>query len=549
MRNARVSFAILALLLATTMLFSCETVDTEDVDDPVEANDPPEAPHTPYPENHVVGQSIRPIFYWQCEDPELDELTFTIYLTRAYDYYDHDPIVTSDRSYAMDLDLEKQRRYDWHVEADDGNNDPVSSETWTFYTGETTNNPPFPPFNPDPPDYATDVQAEDVTLSWEGYDPDGDPLVYDVWLEVHYGAGEFIVENHPDAFYNIGRLGTGVDFRWYVIVKDDQGGTASNHDNEWRFETEEANDPPEMPYDPTPADNETDVAIDELLVWHCSDPNGDPLTYDVWFGPPLIPMLVSAGQSETTYLPTAMIKDHEYEWWIVAHDDEGAETQGPFWSFTTANEIYVELEILRTINSNYGLIIRDDMIKARFDATYAPDIGIYPLQPSEVWCDIYTLYWLDFEQIYFYRDPENDPFIELGHHYGLRAEPGGGVDNVVHVIMPMPDCEAYFTSPEDNTSVSLIDGFEVQWESSCPGTGTVDLYVRNDMGEDIGIHRTTENDGAYTFGPEELSPALGSMQIFVDIVAENSENIELIGCSSRSVWRARISCTRMLYAM
>ncbi|MCK4549302.1 MAG: hypothetical protein KAU49_04005, partial [Candidatus Krumholzibacteria bacterium] len=374
-------------------------------------------------------------------------------------------------------------------------------------------------------------------------------LVYDVWLEVYLGAGDFLVQDHPDTHYNVGMLGRGVDFRWYVIAKDDQGGSASNHDTPWRFETEEINDPPERPHTPNPADDATGVPLNKTLSWSCSDPNGDPLTYDIWFGPPLIPSLVSEGQFERVFSPTGMLKGHEYEWWVIARDDEGAETQGYFWSFTTTNEVYAELEVLRNVSNNYGTVIRDDMIKARFDAAYAPVSGINPLQPTAVMCNAYALYWLDLEQIYFYRDPQNEVFLSPGATYTFDVTAGGGVDQDLEVSIDMPDCEAYFTSPENNTAVSINDGFEVQWVSSCPGTGTVDIYVRNDMGEDIGIHVTTDNDGSYTFSSGELAPAAGSYQIFVDIIAKEEGFIDAPGYNGKSVWRSRISCMLMLYAM
>jgi hypothetical protein len=549
MKRRGTCFALLLLLLVAMMMSGCPNGDDETTiigGDPAE-NDPPEAPHSPYPTHMSTDQSTHPVFIWECVDPEADPLTFTLYLTRESDYHQFDPIVTSSRTYTWTQDLEKGTEYSWYVEADDGSNDPVSSVVWTFFSGTTQNNPPLMPHTPDPPDYATDVQAEDVTLSWSCGDPDGDPLVYDVWLEVHNGSGDFIVENSPDAFYNIGALGKGVDFRWHVVAKDDQGGITTGI--EWRFETEETNAPPVVPYNPIPADEETAAPLNQLLVWTCSDPDGDPLTYDVYFGPPLMIMLVSSGQSERTYRPSGMLKDTDYEWRIVAHDDEGAETEGPFWSFTTANEVFAELLLIRNITNSYGYVTRNDMIKARFDATYAPDAGIAPLQPEAVMCNAYPLRWLGYEKIYFYSDPQGDPIIWPGSTYNFDVTAGGGVDFGLEQEAQMPECEAYFTSPEENSSISLSAGFEVQWESSCPGTGAVDIYVRNDMGQDVGIHVTTANDGSYTFSPGELAAVSGSFQIFVDIIAEEKGNIDATGYCFGSFWRSRISCMLMLYAM
>jgi hypothetical protein len=547
MHVAKRFLPLVVLTLIIVVMSGCpDKGDESSSTDPAE-NDPPSAPHTPYPPNHATEQSIRPVLSWQCEDPELDPLTYFIILKRYYDGYEYDAIQTAKPTFALTEDLEKNRRHDWYIEVYDGNNSSVKSETWTFYTGETANNPPWIPFNPDPPDHATDVQSDDVTLSWNSYDPDEDPLVYDVWLEVHNGSGDFVVQNHPDDFYNIGRLGKSTDFRWYVIAKDDQGGSSSNYSTKWRFETEEINLPPAMPSNPTPDDDATGVPLEQILTWECSDPEGDPLVYDVWFGPPLSMILVSEGQTWSQYEPVGMVGDMEYEWWVVARDGEGNETQGPFWSFTTLNEVYTELQLLRSISYDYGFLVYSDMIKARFDRSYAPGVGINPLQPGGVTCGAYTLYWLDYEQIYFYLDSQGAQIFTPGAAYTFDVTPGGGVDLGLQVTATMPACDAYFTSPESNTSVSL-DGFTVTWTSSCPGTGEVDIYVRNDMGEDIGIHIHTPNDGSYTFTPGQLDAAVGSMQIFVDLIAEEEQVITAPGYNDRSLWRSRISSTLILYA-
>jgi hypothetical protein len=77
----------------------------------------------------------------------------------------------------------------------------------------------------------------------------------------------------------------------------------------------------------------------------------------------------------------------------------------------------------------------------------------------------------------------------------------------------------------------------------------VDIYIRDDMGEDTGIHVNTENDGFYEFSETELAPATGSFQIFVDIISEREEQIDAPGYDSRSLWRSRISSTLMLYTL
>ncbi len=45
------------------------------------------------------------------------------------------------------------------------------------------------------------------------------------------------------------------------------------------------NHPPTIPSDPKPADGGENVGIENLVLsWGCSDPDGDPLTYEVYLG-------------------------------------------------------------------------------------------------------------------------------------------------------------------------------------------------------------------------------------------------------------------------
>ena len=64
-----------------------------------------------------------------------------------------------------------------------------------------------------------------------------------------------------------------------------------------------------------------------------SDPDGDTVTYDVYFGTSSSPPLVSSGQSGTSYDPGEM-SITTYYWQIVAYSRD-AKTKGPTWSFTT----------------------------------------------------------------------------------------------------------------------------------------------------------------------------------------------------------------------
>ena len=96
-----------------------------------------------------------------------------------------------------------------------------------------------------------------------------------------------------------------------------------------------SNNPPNAPSNPNPSNGATNVDNNKVLSWSCSDPDGDPLTFDVYFGGSTSPPLVSSGQTGKSYNPPgAMDYSGTYYWKIIAHDDKGASTSGPEWSFT-----------------------------------------------------------------------------------------------------------------------------------------------------------------------------------------------------------------------
>jgi len=93
---------------------------------------------------------------------------------------------------------------------------------------------------------------------------------------------------------------------------------------------------PYLPSNPNPQSGSTNISIYTDLTWTCSDPNGDQLTYDVYFGISPFPSLVDSGQSEPTYNLENLNESTTYFWKIVANDDQSNSTLGEVWQFTTS---------------------------------------------------------------------------------------------------------------------------------------------------------------------------------------------------------------------
>ena len=97
------------------------------------------------------------------------------------------------------------------------------------------------------------------------------------------------------------------------------------------------NHAPETPANASPQDNSTDVPVDTKLSWTCSDPDNDPLTYDVYLGKTDNPPLVASNVDKTTYAPGTLDAGTQYYWKIVAKDNPDDATNGPVWRFTTVS--------------------------------------------------------------------------------------------------------------------------------------------------------------------------------------------------------------------
>jgi len=101
--------------------------------------------------------------------------------------------------------------------------------------------------------------------------------------------------------------------------------------------TVKRNAPPDVPSQPSPPDGAQNQDSTVALSWTGGDPDGDGVTYDVFFeaGDASPDVLVSDDQPGTTYDPGHLALATHYYWQVVAKDEHGATSAGPVWSFVT----------------------------------------------------------------------------------------------------------------------------------------------------------------------------------------------------------------------
>jgi hypothetical protein len=199
------------------------------------------------------------------------------------------------------------------------------------------NLPPQIPSQPSGPTTGhIDIMYNYSTLTW---DSDDDDIYY--WFDWDDGnnsgwLGPYSSNETCTASYSWSNTG---NYQVKVKAKDEHGAELGTL---WSdpLNVDIGNQAPNTPSDPEPPDGATDIDINADLSWNCSDPDDDPLTYDVYFekNDPTPDELVSEGQTETTYDPGTMDYDTHYYWKIVAWDNYGDSTTGPVWDFTTMAE-------------------------------------------------------------------------------------------------------------------------------------------------------------------------------------------------------------------
>lgn len=94
--------------------------------------------------------------------------------------------------------------------------------------------------------------------------------------------------------------------------------------------------PPNLPASPNPSNNATGVSTSPTLTWICTDPDGDPLTYDIYFGTSNNPTtLIATNLTTESISRTGLTQGTTYYWKVVAKDNQGNIIGGNIWSFTT----------------------------------------------------------------------------------------------------------------------------------------------------------------------------------------------------------------------
>jgi len=317
---------LLALVATLLVVIACG----EDKDPVQPTNYAPSAPSGPTPANAATDQALSPQLTWQCSDPDGDPLQYDVFFGTTAD---PTTMVDSNLTTAAcnQSGLSFSTTYYWKVRARDDHSHSTTGPVWSFTTGD--NEPPTQPSSPSPPSGSVD-QSITVAVNWgASTDPESDPVTYDVYF-ASVTPPTLVASNQTATSYDPpGSLNYGQTYYWQIVAKDDHGNQAQG--TIWNFVTTD-NRAPSTPATPTPSDGATSVSRTTQLGWAaCTDPESDPVTYDVYFGTTTPPPSVATNRTQTSYNPGTLTFNQLYYWQIRAKDNHANVTAGAIWSFRT----------------------------------------------------------------------------------------------------------------------------------------------------------------------------------------------------------------------
>ncbi len=286
------------------------------------ANYPPVAPSSPSPTNGSTTASETPTLTWQSSDQDGHAITYDVYFGTA----NPPPLLATNvatKSFSPGV-LAFTTTYRWRIVARDELGAETSGPQWSFTT--RTNLPPDIPFGP-VPSTGSSNRPINQTLAWQCNDPNsGQALTFDVYFGTA-ASPPLVASNVTAKSFNPGPLAFVVTYRWRIVARDPFG--LERAGPTWSFTTK-ANVAPSTPSNPTPPNNGAS-GLTPLLAWNSTDPDGQVITYDIFFGTVNPPPLVASGVTANTYDPGPLAAGN-YFWRILASDGI-VFTSGPVWSF------------------------------------------------------------------------------------------------------------------------------------------------------------------------------------------------------------------------
>jgi hypothetical protein len=308
---------------------------------------PPDAP------SNFLGHAISDkAIFLEWNDNSRTEEGFAIFRADTSEWQQIRLLSSNAFSY-IDSPLQDTSFYSYYIIAFNDAGNSASSDTLSIST-KSTGQAPNLPFNPSPPDSATNILIT-TNLTWQCGDPDNDTLKYDLY----FGADNppsLLDSNLLSNMYSPGSLFYLTNYFWKIVAKDND-----YHIKEgplWKFITT-ANNPPIEPFNPSPQFGDTIHESFVLLSWDCQDPENAPLKYDIFLGLDTTPSLIASDIETTSYLINQLGRGQNYYWKIIAKDNYNNFRESPLWKFRVLNSGLYFLGQCDTKDEAWDVFIQD----------------------------------------------------------------------------------------------------------------------------------------------------------------------------------------------
>jgi len=194
-------------------------------------NDAPNEPSNPNPEDEESGVSVDIILSWTGGDPDNDDVIYDIY----FGDYSPPPLLDNNLT-STEYDpgtLDLITIYYWKIVAWDEHEASKTGPIWSFTT--RTNAPPIKPSNPIPENGSKNIDIN-ADLKWSGGDPNGDPVIYDIYFGTE-NPPPLVKQNHTDTVFEQGTMNYSTKYYWKIVSIDRFN--AKTEGPIWSFTTEE----------------------------------------------------------------------------------------------------------------------------------------------------------------------------------------------------------------------------------------------------------------------------------------------------------------------
>jgi hypothetical protein len=237
----------------------------------------------------------------------------------------------------------------------------VLSGLFTMQSCTKEDNTPILTFSAAVPANPTPAVAAVIQMSGTSYDLKWEGKVTTTW-DIHVGTTDKPGLTKAGLTTNAYTFTAteGGEYFWYVTTKDANGMVSTSPT--WSFFL---NNPPSVPKLKTPAANAVGFSVVGALTWSVTDPEGDPMTYDVYLGTTNTPGLVKSAVADSTYSP-ALLPTTTYFWKVVAKDSHGASSTSVVGTFTTGAK---SLDPLSVFTGSYSADEPAETYK--YDVTFA----------------------------------------------------------------------------------------------------------------------------------------------------------------------------------